>query len=314
MRNIISKQSVAPSWLPTIGLIVAMVVWASSYVAMKFALQAYHPLLVVFGRMALASLIFLAFRTRLGGFPYQRGDWKYLGLMALCEPCLYFLFESYALTYTSSSQAAIVAALLPVSVTLVAALFLNERASLSALVGFGLALAGIAVITLASRVTEHAPNPLLGNALEVIAILCASIYTVLARFLSRRYSPWCLTAFQMSVGAVFFTPILLLSGAPLPAVWPVGPTLAIVYLGGCVSVLAYGLYNYGLQHIPASRASGYVNLIPVFAVLLGWWCFGERLTGVQFGGMGLVLLGVWLSSRPLTAPQKEEYAPSCGRA
>jgi drug/metabolite transporter (DMT)-like permease len=281
-----------------------MLIWGSSFVAMKFALQAYHPLLVMFGRMSIAALIFLGFRKKLGGFPYQRGDWKYLGLMALCEPCLYFLFESYALTYTSASQAGIVTALLPVSVTLVAGLFLGERTSVSTVAGFGVAVGGIIVMTLTGRATQNAPNPLLGNLLEAIAMLCATGYTVLARYLSVRYSPWCLTAIQMGIGTVFFSPVFLLPSAPLPSAWHVGPSIAIVYLGGCVSVLAYSLYNYGLQHVPASKASAYVNLIPVFAVLLGWMAFDERLTWLQFGGMAMVLLGVWISSVPIKWPQK----------
>ncbi len=303
------KHRVTPSWLPTVGLVAAMLIWGSSYVAMKFALQAYHPLLVVFGRMAIATLIFLAFCKRLGGFPYQRGDWKYLGLMALCEPCLYFLFESYALTHTSASQAGIVTALLPVSVTLIAGIFLGERAGMMTLAGFGMAVGGITIMTLAGRATQNAPNPLLGNMLEAIAILCASGYTVLARYLSRRYAPWSLTAIQMGIGTLFFSPVFLLPSSRLPFVWSVGPSLAIVYLGGCVSVLAYGLYNYGLQHVSASRASGYVNLIPVFAVLSGWWFFDEQLTGMQFGGMALVLLGVWMSSMPVRTPGKSAGMP-----
>jgi drug/metabolite transporter (DMT)-like permease len=298
------KHTSTPSWLPVIGLIAAMLVWGSSYVAMKFALQAYHPLFVVFGRMSIATLIFLGFRKKLGGFPYQRGDWKYLGLMALCEPCLYFLFESYALTYTSASQAGIVTALLPVSVTLVAGLFLGERTGVSTVAGFGMAVGGIIVMTLTGRATQNAPNPLLGNVLEAIAMLCATGYTVLARYLSARYSPWCLTAIQMAIGTVFFSPVFLLPSAPLPSAWHVGSSIAIVYLGGCVSVLAYGLYNYGLQHVPASKASAYVNLIPVFAVLLGWMVFDERLNWLQAGGMAMVLLGVWVSSVPVKWPQK----------
>jgi drug/metabolite transporter (DMT)-like permease len=298
------KHTSTPSWLPVIGLIAAMLVWGSSYVAMKFALQAYHPLFVVFGRMSIATLIFLGFRKKLGGFPYQRGDWKYLGLMALCEPCLYFLFESYALTYTSSSQAGIVAALLPVSVTLIAGLFLREQTSGSVITGLGIAIVGVTVMTLAGTVTHNAPNPLLGNFLEVIAMICASGYTVLARYLSVRYSPWCLTAIQMGIGTAFFSPVFLLPSAPLPSAWPIGPSLAIVYLGVGVSVLAYSLYNYGLQHVPASKASAYVNLIPVFAVLLGWMVFDERLNWLQAGGMAMVLLGVWMSSVPVKWPRK----------
>jgi drug/metabolite transporter (DMT)-like permease len=100
----------------------------------------------------------------------------------------------------------------------------------------------------------------------------------------------------MGIGTVFFSPAILLHSSTLPASWPIGPSLAIVYLGGCVSVFAYSLYNYGLQHIPANRASAYVNLIPIFAVLLGWFFFNERLTWVQVIGMAMVLAGVWLSS------------------
>lgn len=298
------KHTSVPSWLPVIGLIVAMLVWGSSYVAMKFALQAYHPLLVVFGRMSIATLIFLALRKKLGGFPYRRGDWKYLGLMALCEPCLYFLFESYALTYTSSSQAGIVAALLPVSVTLIAGLFLREQTTGSVITGFGIAIGGVTLMTLAGAATHNAPNPLLGNVLEVIAMVCASGYTVLARYLSARYSPWSLTAIQMGVGTLFFSPVFLLPSVSVPSAWHAGPSIAIVYLGVGVSVLAYSLYNYGLRHVPASKASAYVNLIPVFAVLLGWMVFDECLNWMQAGGMAMVLLGVWMSSVPLKWSQK----------
>lgn len=302
------KQTSTPSWLPVVGLIAAMLIWGSSYVAMKFALLAYHPLLVVFGRMAIATLIFLGIRKKLGGFPYRRGDWKYLGLMALCEPCLYFVFESYALTYTSASQAGIVTALLPVSVTLVAGLFLGERTTVSAIAGFGMAVGGIIIMTLASTATLNAPNPLLGNLLEAVAMLCATGYTVLARYLSTRYSPWCLTAIQMSIGTLFFSPVLILPSASVPVSLPLVPSFAILYLGSCVSVLAYSLYNYGLRHIPASRASGYVNLIPVFAVLLGWLLFDERLTWLQGIGMAVVLLGVWCSSMEIKRPRKVTVA------
>jgi drug/metabolite transporter (DMT)-like permease len=65
----------------------------------------------------------------------------------------------------------------------------------------------------------------------------------------------------------------------------------IVYLGLLVNVLAYFLYNYGLSRIPASRVSPYVNLIPVFSMLLGWLLLDERLTLTQYLAAGLVFGG-----------------------
>ena len=78
-----------------------MALWGSSYVVLKVAFRELPPLWVIFGRMALGSLVFLvAWRWR-GRIDYRPGDWKYLLGLAVCEPCLYFLRESFALQYAS---------------------------------------------------------------------------------------------------------------------------------------------------------------------------------------------------------------------
>ncbi|MBT8329347.1 MAG: DMT family transporter, partial [Desulfofustis sp.] len=75
------------------------------------------------------------------------------------------------------------------------------------------------------------------------------------------------------------------------------PALAVIYLGSFVTLGAYLLYNYGVSKIPASQASAFVNLIPVFAVILGFLILGERFTPIQFVASALVLLGVFISQR-----------------
>ncbi|PIE32592.1 EamA family transporter [candidate division KSB3 bacterium] len=290
-------------FLPIAGLLFAMLLWGTSFVTMKLALQSYHPFLVVFGRMIIASLVFLLFGKRLKQFSYQKGDWKYLLLLALCEPCLYFVFESYALLYTTSSQAGIVSASLPLMVAFAAMMFLKERLNPAVILGGGIAIAGIVLISSQSVVTRDAPNPLLGNILELIAMSCAAGYTLIARYLGTRYSAVALTAIQCFIGSVFFAPVLFLPSVHFPETFALVPSLSIVYLGSCVTVGAYSLYNYGLQKIPASQASAFINLIPVFAVLCGWIVLGERLTIFQGIGMGLVLAGVWLSSYRFGSPK-----------
>ena len=124
---------------------------------------------------------------------------------------------------------------------------------------------------------------------------------LLLKKLCARYSPWFLTAVQAVCGLVFFLPALyflpqLSADPPLEAVF------AVVYLGSVVTIGAYGLYNYGLSRYPASQATAFVNLIPVFAVLLGWLLLEERFTNWQMVAAGLVLLGVFLS---------QERRPGC---
>ncbi|MDU1797946.1 MAG: DMT family transporter, partial [Pseudomonas aeruginosa] len=103
-------------WFALACLILAMALWGSSYVVLKVAFRELPPLWVIFGRMALGSLVFLvAWRWR-GRIDYRPGDWKYLLGLAVCEPCLYFLCESFALQYTSAAQVGMITALLPLLV------------------------------------------------------------------------------------------------------------------------------------------------------------------------------------------------------
>lgn len=162
-----------------ICLVIAMALWGSSFIALKLAFAELPPLWVIFGRMALGSLVFLlAWRWR-GQMHYRAGDWKYLLGLAACEPCLYFLFEALALQHTSAAQAGMVTALLPLLVAVGAFIFLHERISRITLAGFLLALVGAIWLSLSGSADEHASNPLLGNFYELLAMLCATGYTTL---------------------------------------------------------------------------------------------------------------------------------------
>ncbi|HEJ1954397.1 EamA family transporter, partial [Pseudomonas aeruginosa] len=77
---------------------------------------------------------------------------------------------------------------------------------------------------------------------------------------------------------------------------------AVVYLGVVVTVGAYGLYNFGVGRLPASQASGFINLIPVFTLVFASLFLGETLNGPQMLAAGLVFIGVaisqWRSAPP----------------
>ncbi|WP_339079364.1 DMT family transporter [Pseudomonas sp. TMP9] len=275
-------------------LIIAMALWGSSFIALKLAFAELPPLWVIFGRMALGSLVFLlAWRWR-GQMHYRAGDWKYLLGLAACEPCLYFLFEALALQHTSAAQAGMVTALLPLLVAVGAFIFLHERISRTTLAGFLLALIGAVWLSLAGSADEHASNPMLGNAYELLAMLCATGYTLLLKHLSARYSPFLLSAMVAFVGTVFFLPLAWLS-APLPTTISLMGVGAVAYLGIVVTVGAYGLYNFGVSRMPASQASGFTNLIPVFTLLFAIVLLDESLNPMQMLAAALVFAGVLLS-------------------
>lgn len=291
------------------ALTLATILWAGSFIAMKLAMSAFEPLLVVFGRMALASAVFLPLAPRLGELAALRRDIKPILFMALCEPCLYFVFEANALRFTQVSQAGMVTAMLPLLVAAAAALVLKERLSRRTVAGLILAVSGVLVLSAAGSSTEAAPAPALGNFLEFLAMCCAVGYIVTLKKLSTRHRPLFLTAMQSFVGTVFFIPTLFFHS--LPGHYPLVPTLAVVFLGLGVTFVAYGLYNYGVSQIPAAKASVFINLIPVFTLLFSWLVLGERLTSVQYAAAGIVLAGVFLTTSvgERTAPPPRTPSP-----
>ena len=286
-------------YIGVMAALVATVLWGGAYIAMKFALQSFHPISMIFFRLFIASCISLPFLPLLKrNQTYTKGDWRIFLVLVLCEPCLYFLFEGYALRYTSASQAGMLVATFPVFVGVFAFFLLKEKISRIGWVGCFIAICGAVWLSMGAVADEHAPQPLLGNFLQVCAMLFAALYAICVRRLSKNYNAFFITAVQAWGGTLFFFPTLFMPGLGVPFDAPLVGWLGVLYLGLGVSLGAYGLYNFSITRMPVPKASMYRNLIPVFTLFFGMVILGERLTLVQWLASALVLGGVIISQRP----------------
>jgi drug/metabolite transporter (DMT)-like permease len=75
----------------------------------------------------------------------------------------------------------------------------------------------------------------------------------------------------------------------------------LVYLAVFATVVAFIMFNIGIKRIGASRASAYINLMPVNAMLIAWAIYGETITLMHLAGMVLVVTGVCLTTLAPTA-------------
>lgn len=276
-------------------LITAMFLWGSSFIALKLAFVDYHPMLVIFGRMAIATAIFLCFLPRFRKIRVRKQDWILLAAMALAEPCLYFIFEALALKNTSASQASVITTMLPLLITAASAMLLSEKFTRQNYAGLFLAMAGAIALSLGGETTEQAPSPVLGNFYEFVAMVCATIYTIAVKRLSSHYPALFITAFQALIGTIFFAPFLFLPEVTIPTPLPPLSTAAVVYLGVAVTIVAYGLFNFALSLMDAGKAAIYANLIPLFTMTLGWLVFKEVFTATQYLAGLAILAGVGIS-------------------
>jgi drug/metabolite transporter (DMT)-like permease len=283
--------------MPVIAVVLAMLIWGTSFAAMKEAVAHYPPYVVVAVRMIIAVVVIGPFLFVTPRPSYRPGDWHRLLLMSLFEPCLYFVLEARALQLTTSSQAGMIAALVPLLTIIGARFLLDERMSRFAFTGVVVSMAGVILLTLAGRPQAGAPNPLLGNILELGAMGCGAGYVLTLKPLTARYHPLQLTFIQFAIGALFFLPsfaVFPLDPATAFAPWPL---LNLLYLGSFVTFGAFVLYAYAVARMAAGQATAFVNLLPVVALLFGWLVMREQVAPLQWAAAVLVMLGVVMSQR-----------------
>jgi drug/metabolite transporter (DMT)-like permease len=293
-----------------VALVATMIFWGLSFVATKVALESIPTFTLVFVRFSLAALIFLLLRQGRKWPSFKRKDQVKMVLLALFEPGLYFIFETIGLQHTSAPKTALIIATIPVVVLVLSAVMLGERASGVSIAGIILSFGGIALLVVGDpEFSWSFEGSLLGDLLIGGAVVSASLYMIFARDLGRNYSSVEITFVQIVYGAVFFC---------LPFIWELPAlawstitlrsSVAVIYLTVFATVGAFLCYNFALSQVPVSRAAVFVNGIPVVTAIGAWVLLDERLTAIQAGGGGLVLVAVFLTNLPAGASRKKRSA------
>jgi drug/metabolite transporter (DMT)-like permease len=184
---------------------------------------------------------------------------------------------------------------MPIITAMAAGYFLKEIISKQIIFGSFIAMSGAIWLSLQGTSSIDAPNPLLGNFLELLAMICGAGYTITARYLSDKYSALFITAIQVFIGAIFFTPLFLYEYFTIDMNITIKSFLWIAYLGIVVTLAGYGLYNYALTKIEASKAAMFVYLIPVFTLILAYFILNEKLSIFEFIACFVILFGVLIS-------------------
>lgn len=286
------------AWVYLVG---AMFFWASSFVAFKWLLGSADAFVIVFWRLLVAGIITLpivvrAWRKR----PLSSNEFWLFCLLGLFEPSLYFVFEAQALHYTTSGQAALIIGLLPIAIAITSFVLFKERLSRKTWSGLVLAVVGVSLVTLFASSSETASNPVLGNTLQLGAVVVAVGYTLLLKRLIMIWNAWAVVGFQSLFGAAFFIPVLFISQQPIPAP---ASWAGIIYLGVFVSVTAYSLFGLAIRQLSPAIVGAFINLIPVLTLFMGWLLLDEALSLGQIAGVGLVLIGLLMTTNQQPEPQ-----------
>lgn len=283
-------------------LLITMLIWGSTFVVTKGVAAQIPPFTLAFARVAMGTLVLLPFavlRQRWHAGPASSTEsfpWLSVAAMGFVGVALYYALFNLSLLHTSAAQGALVQSSLPAVTALVAVVWLRERATTLRWVGIALSVIGVLVISSGAEGNGD-DRVFLGNVLMFLTCICWGIYTSLAKR-AAGFDPMHVTVGVTGAGALMLMPFSIWELAN--GGWPelgVRGWLAVVYLGVLASGFAYLFYNSALQHMDASQAGVYTNLIPVVGVVSGIVLLGEPLSARAIVGGCVVLVGVWLTTR-----------------
>lgn len=265
-------------------------VWGGGMVAMKFALLSFDPLQIMAVRVGVPALFYLCLWRQWRGVKVEKGGWKFLALMSLCEPCLFFFCITNAVRYTSASEAGVITAALPLFTALGAWLFLREKIGKLEMAAMLAAVIGIIGINIYAAGNEKAAMPLLGNFLVLLGMIFSAGYTLCARYLAGKYPGILLSAAQAFIGCAVFWPLCLFREFP-DTIAP-GAIAGLCYLGFAIGIGVYFTYNWAMRYVPATLAGIMANITPVFTLALAFLLLDEKFLPVQLGFMFLTIVAI----------------------
>lgn len=297
---------VAPTALAiVVALALLYVLWGSTYLAIRFALDGYPPFLLGAIRMSLAgALMYVVLRARGTAAPTAR-QWRTLVVLSIWMVLLSNGLVNLAETEVGSGMAAIAVASMP----LFAGVFAMLRGRHPSRIEWvGLVIGFLGVIWL------HAGSELSSSTLGLVCLIISPIAWAWGSIWSRDQDlpgPFMAASGQMLAGSMWMLLAAVLHGERMGA-WPsLDATLALGWLVVAGSILGFTAYIWLLHHVRPALATSYAYVNPPIAVLLGAWLGGEHFTRHDLGAMAIILVGVVIITLAKTrAPKLVLPSPS----
>lgn len=223
-------------------------------------------------------------------------------LSGLLEPGLAYTLGIIGLALTTASSAALIGAAEPLFILLLAWLILKERIGAPTLSLAAIATLGLVLVVAPDATGLTRQGSLVGDTLILVGTFFAAIYVIATRRLVNTIEPLPLSALQHSVGFAWTLGVLavaLLTGLATLGLGGLSlPVLLLAVASGVIQyALAFWLYLFALQSLPANVAGFYLTLIPVFGIAAAFIFLGEVLSGSQWIGAVLIIASVGAVSR-----------------
>ena len=274
------------------GVIMALIAvylsWSSTYLAIKFALESFPPLLMMGIRFFLFGLIAYAWLRLRGAARPNLREWWWSSVIGIFLMLGGSAGVAYAEQWVTSGLAALVIATTPLWTVLFATIW-KHRPNRVEWLGLSIGFSGIVLLNMGGDLRA---NPVSAGLL-VLAALCWAFGSVWSRQVPLPKGMMAGAA-QMIAGGAIVLIVGFATGERITTLPSLRSVAAVAYLGIVGSLIGFTAYLYLLGRVRPALATSYAYVNPVLALLLGLWLGGEKIGMLEVWAMGIILFGVVL--------------------
>ncbi len=228
----------------------------------------------------------------------DRKDWPRIVLCTVCGMVINMVFFFEGLNLSTPINSSVIITLSPIVLFVLSAVFIREKITIQKSVGAFIGLLGaLLLVFFTVSSSTNAPNIPLGNLFFIINVIAYSVYLIMVRPLTRKYSSITLMKWFFLFAVLINLPIGLQefkavswSGLPVDALWQMG----FVVVG--TTFMTYLLNIYALKELSASTLGVFIYLQPVLGIAYAILVGADELDVIKILSMLLVFVGVYVVS------------------
>lgn len=281
-------------------MIIAAIFWAGAFIAGKFSVAEFPVFSLIFFRFLFASAaIFLILIKRERDWKIKREDLPIFFTLGIVGMIGYHLFFFMSLKYTSPVNASIIGATNPIITTILSTILLKEMVGFKNISSICLSFLGVVLI-----ITDGNLQVLQnfefnkGDLLMLVGVLCWALYAIMSKKALVKYSPLKVTSYAFLTCAILLIPFVIMEK---PWVFIPNTTIkgwtSVIYMSLFASVCGYLIQQISIKKIGPSKTALYVNLVPVFSMIMAFFILHESISLIKVGAGICIILSVFINSK-----------------
>lgn len=279
-----------------VSLSLSMLLFSFTFVWYKQVYVYFSPITTIFFRLVIsASLLFLYAIITKRIKKVNKKDYKDFLLLALFEPLIYFIGESFGMKYVSATVGSVIISTIPFFTSVLAYYMFKERLSKMNIAGIILSFFGVLMVVLKKDFSFSASPG--GVLLMFLAVIGAMGYSAQIGNLTKKYNIMTIIIVQNVIGAIYFLPLFLIFDVhqflTVHISWQA--LIPLFELAIFASSFAYIFFIYGVKNVGITTANMFTNIIPVFTAIFAFLVLGNSLSTQKIIGILIVVAGLFLS-------------------